>query len=183
MKKYYFLILFIVVSVFLIFNMVKKDNSSNLQENNKIETITNSSNKETTIPEGFLEYRNKRYNFYLFYPKNFSIREQFLVDKGIVIAFEDIKIEKGFQIFIIPYEETEITPERFKKDMPSGVRKDLENIYIGDVLGASFYGFDENLGETKEIWFINKGFLYEISTLKSMESLVEDLVKNWNFIG
>ncbi len=134
------------------------------------------------IPKGYMEYINEKYNISLLYPKGLIATEVFQNGEAVVITFENVKDKIGFQIFVVPYNNSQITPERFKMDMPSGVQKDLVDITIDGVLGASFYGFDEVLGDTKEIWFIKDGLLYEVSTVKGLESWLGGVMDSWRFL-
>ncbi|OHB07094.1 MAG: hypothetical protein A2944_02445 [Candidatus Zambryskibacteria bacterium RIFCSPLOWO2_01_FULL_52_12] len=76
-----------------------------------------------------------------------------------------------------------ITDERFKRDVPSGVRLNMENSSVGlpQVPAVVFDSQDQFLGETREAWFIYGGYLYEITTLKSSEDWMSSVLGTWRF--
>lgn len=134
------------------------------------------------IPQGWKEYRNEQYKFSVLHPRTLSVSERFEVGGVITIVFENIKEQKGFQVFIVPYTEDQISEERFRKDVPSGIRKNIEDITIDGISAVAFYSMDEYLGDIREVWFIAHGFLYEVSTIKSYEKTLSDILLTWIFI-
>ena len=77
---------------------------------------------------------------------------------------------KGFQIFIVPYTGSQVTEARFKQDEPSGARTSFSDVTVDGAAGAAFDSTDVALGETREAWFIHGGYLFEVTTLKPLES-------------
>lgn len=134
------------------------------------------------VPTGQKEYHNSNYRFSLLYPDFLSVREVAESGGGETITFENLKEARGFQVFVTPYASAQITDERFKKDIPSGVRKDVQNIRIDGALGASFYSYSEELGDTAEVWFVHSGFLYEITTFKELASWLDPILLSWHFL-
>ena len=134
------------------------------------------------VPAGMLEYRSTQYNFSLLYPQELMVNEFPGSDGVITITFQNIKKKEGFQLFIAPYSESQVSDARFKQDEPSGVRELETNITIDGVTGAEFYSIDASLGATREVWFIHNGFLYEITTLKPLDSWLANILQTWEFI-
>ena len=131
---------------------------------------------------GQSEYRSERYKFSLFYPKTIKVEE---FDEGggaSTIVFQNPKEGLGFQIFIVPFSGNQITDERFKQDVPSGVRNELRNITVDGASGASFYSENILLGETAEVWFIKNGFLYEVIAPKVLNAWLSEIMQTWHFI-
>src|SRR3990167_5264451 len=73
------------------------------------------------VPKGAREYKSDTYNFSLFYPEAMKVKEFKESSGASTITFENIKGAQGFQIFITPYSEAQVSEERFAKDLPSGV--------------------------------------------------------------
>ena len=119
-------------------------------------------------PAGSREYRNAAYHYSIFYPEELTVGENDEGGGAMTITFQNEKEVRGFQIFIVPYAEPQVSEARFKQDIPSGVRTDFSNITVDGVVGASFNSTNAMLGETREVWFIRDGFLYEVTTLKSL---------------
>ncbi len=136
-------------------------------------------------PDGYKEYHSTRFHFSLLYPQDLVMTENISTHGALTVTFEntDKNDVKGFQVYVQSYNLPQITEERFKKDIPSGVRKNNQAVTIAGVEGAAFYSFDPNLGETREVWFINKGLLYEASTPKPLESWFRDIFQTWEFIN
>lgn len=135
-----------------------------------------------TPPAGQKEYYNAQYRFSLFYPDNLHMEGRSEGEGAMTVIFQNPDTAQGFQIFIAPYGEAQVTEEQFKKDEPSGVRKDMRDISIDGTTGASFYSTNLALGGTAEIWFVHGGYLYEVTTLKPLGSWLESIMQSWNFI-
>src|SRR5438105_2449887 len=72
-----------------------------------------------------IEYTDDVFHFRLSYPAEHIVREYAEDEPGArTVAFEGPSLGESFQVFVVPYAESSITPERFKKDDPSGVMKD-----------------------------------------------------------
>lgn len=131
---------------------------------------------------GTREYRSPIFRFSLFYPHDLQVWEHGQGSSDTTIVFEDPRGDKGFQIFVIPYSEDQITPEQFKKDVPSGVMKDPVDIMLDGVRATMFFSKDPILGETREVWFIKNGFLYEVTTYKALDAWLASILSTWKFL-
>jgi len=133
-------------------------------------------------PDGWVEYRNSRYSFSLFHPPQQKVQE---FDEGagaMTITFEDTATVRGFQIFVVPYGENQVSEDRFRKDAPSGVRAELVNITVDGATGASFYSINALLGDTREVWFVKNGYLFELTTLKPLETMLDQVLQTLRFV-
>ena len=133
-------------------------------------------------PEGWSEYQSERYGFSLFYPAEMAVSE-FDEGKGAsTLTFEDKQGGRGFQIFAVPYSGTQVSEERFLRDIPSGVRENPVDFYVAGVLATVFYSRHPLLGDTIEVWFIRGGYLFELTTLKPLEDLLAEIIQTWRFL-
>jgi hypothetical protein len=98
------------------------------------------------------------------------------------ITFEDQKGDKGFQVFVVPYSDATVSAERFAMDVPSGVMLDAQEVTVDGARGSAFFSQNLIMGETREVWFIHDGFLYEISTYKDLDLWLASIMKTWEFI-
>ena len=135
-----------------------------------------------SAPLGSREYRDFAHQFSLFYPEALTVQEIDEAGGGSTILFQNPEAGVGFQIFIVGYSEPVVTEERFKKDIPSGVQTNKEDIIVDGAKGVAFYSLDLGLGETREAWFIKNGFLYEVTTPKPLEAHLLEVLKSWKFI-
>lgn len=133
-------------------------------------------------PVGWREYRDFAHQFSLFYPETLNVEEYDEPGGGSTIVFQNAKAERGFQIFIVGYTEEEVSEERLKKDLPSGVQANKEDIMVDGAKGIAFYSQDLVLGETREAWFIKNGFLYEVTSPKPLEADLLEVLKTWEFL-
>ena len=113
-----------------------------------------------------------RYGFSLVLPMGLKVLR---VDEGQsteTIIFEpkdgDTRLEiPRFQMFVTPYLPKAITEERLRKDIPSGNIESITSILIGNdrkIDAAMFKSTVQTLGESREVWFIKNGFLFEVTT-------------------
>ena len=60
--------------------------------------------------------------------------------------------------------------------------KDKKHVMIDGVPAVSFASSNAQLGETREIWHLNKGLLYEVTSYKELDSWLLGTLKGWTFI-
>ncbi len=111
-----------------------------------------------------------------------KVREYDEGSGAFTVAFEDDQTLQAFQIFIVPYAESQVTDARFRRDEPSGIRNDPTDIKVDGAAGVAFYGADATLGDTQEIWFIKNGYLYEVTTIKALELPLTTIMQTWKSI-
>ena len=128
-----------------------------------------------------VEYRSERYHFSFFHSGKDKVREYDEGGGATTLTFESSDVARSFQIFIVPYAEESVTEERFQRDSPSGVRKDLTNVSVAGAVGAAFYGRDARLGNTYEAWFVRGGYLYEVTALASRAAELAERLQTWQF--
>ena len=126
-------------------------------------------------------YKNLLFRFSLTYPKDLQVKEYDDGTSASTITFEDATGKIGFQIFIVPYKEDYITTEQFKKDVPSGVMKNPTDVIIGGGRATMFNSQDVAKNETREVWFIKDGFLYEITTPADLDVWLARILSTWHF--
>lgn len=137
--------------------------------------------KTRQIPSGMLEYLSEQYKFSLLHSEKMKVNEREEGGGAMTVTFENLETLEGFQIFVLPYPETQVSEERFRQDVPSGVRKDPKSMSVSGAIGATFYSEDFILGETYEVWFIHGGFLYELTTFKKLDYMLNEVVKTIEF--
>lgn len=172
-----FIIALIGISFYLFSHSSQEVSSSQLNQPFLIpEGIT-----QDNIPSGWKKYENKQYSFSLWHPQDQVVKEFDEGQGAATITFENSATVEGFQIFVVPYLGIQIDEARFKQDVPSGVRENLASLSIDGVEGAVFDSRNDMWGDTREVWFISKGYLYEVSTFKHLAPLVEGVIKTWKF--
>jgi len=104
-----------------------------------------------TPPLGFKEYRHLTYHFSLFYPDNLSVKEYKEEGTAMTVIFQDAEGDRSFQIFIVPYGESQITEQRFKMDVPSGVKQEPVDVMINGIRGTMFWSENAVMGPTRSL--------------------------------
>lgn len=170
----------ILLGVFVFFTLStsEMDSKSSMPKS----TVAVMKEERREAPPGWKEFRNSQYRFSILIPEN--LMPVFVPgEKGsATFIFEDEAGEQGFQMFIAQYLENQVSEERFRMDLPSGIRRDMKDITIDGALGASFFSEHEQLGETAEIWFVQHGYLYEVTTLKPLATWLSEIIQTWEFI-
>ena len=123
-------------------------------------------------PSDTKKYHNARYGFSFLYPSALAIETFDEEDGAATITFQNPEKAKGFQIYIAPHNGPYES---------SGVRESLTSI-IGGVTGDAFYSTDAALGATREVRVVHKGFLYEITTFKSLDAELDAVIQTWKFV-
>jgi hypothetical protein len=54
-------------------------------------------------------------------------------------------------------------------------------VTIDGVPATMFFGSNSIMGDTREIWFIHGGFLYEVTTYKQLDSWLTPIMQTWQF--
>jgi hypothetical protein len=136
---------------------------------------------DSPVVDGMKTYKSPVLHFELAYPQDLSVKEYGDADTSTIV-FEDPKGEKGFQVFVVPYSGDTVSDKRFKMDEPSGVMKDPTQVVIDGTTAIAFWSSNTLFGETREVWFIKNGFLYEVTTYKDLDSWLAGVMATWKFI-
>ncbi len=191
--KIFLVILILGGAVYLLRHPVEEEMSlfANPQEN--LTSLVSSTNLAPDLaeriatpsepPADYVEYKNEKYGFRYYHSPQAKITE---FDEGggaMTIVQENEQKMRGLQIFVVPYLGETISDEQFKRDVPSGVRYNIENTKIGrrGIRAVTFNSFDEFIGETREVWFIFEGHLYEITTFKGFGDWLAPILQTWRF--
>lgn len=133
-------------------------------------------------PAGYKEYRNARYHFSLFFPDNLQVVATDQAGTALTVTFQNIKTVEGFQVYVVAYGQSQVSEAQFKRDEPSGVRTNPQNATIAGATAVTFNSKDTRLSDTYEIWFIHGGYLYEVTTLKPLDTWLQGIMQSWQFI-
>jgi hypothetical protein len=135
-----------------------------------------------TAPAGARAFRSEPYRFSLFYPDNLTEKSYDEGGGATTFVFQNPQEAKGFQLFVVPYAAYQVSLARFREDEPSGVMQSPQNVTINGTPATSFYGSDQTLGPTAEVWFIRGGYLFEVSAPKSEAAWLSGILQTWQFL-
>lgn len=132
------------------------------------------------------QFIHPRYGFSVVVPKDLEIIR---VDEGegtetIVFTPTAEDAAAVMQIFVTPYLPSEITAERLKKDVPGGEIKDITEVLIGvdnDIRAVRFLSDHPGLGEAREVWFLQNGYLFEVTTRAANDAWLASVLRTWQF--
>ncbi len=144
-------------------------------------TATSSNIAPAPPPAGYLRYRNQDYHFSVFYPPDLRVQSYNEDGGAFTVALQDPTTNVGFEVYVTPYSGSQITEQEFKLDEPSGVDNDPTPVTIDGVPATMFYGSNPEMGDTREIWFINAGLLYEVTTYKQLDTWLLPILQTWQF--
>lgn len=133
-------------------------------------------------PPGYVEYKNEHYGFAFYYPESLTITE---FDEGQdtrTITIENLDEGLGFQIFALPYSGVGISEERFRKDIPTGVRRKEAVVMVGGIEAVAFLAENSLLGEAREVWYIRDGYLIEITAPSALDEWLSTVLSTWKII-
>jgi len=133
-------------------------------------------------PAGYVLYRNQPYHFSFYYPPNLKVHSYNESGGAFTVALQDPTTNEGFEVYVTPYSGTQITDQEFKLDEPSGVIQQQTDVMIDGVRATMFYGNNAIMGDTREVWFIHGGYLYEVATYKQLDSWLAQIMQTWQFI-
>jgi hypothetical protein len=56
------------------------------------------------------------------------------------------------------------------------------DVIIDGTQGTMFFGNNSVMGDTREVWFIRGGFLYEVTTNKELDTWLAGVMRTWKLI-
>ncbi len=139
------------------------------------------SNIDTSIWKSF---KSQKYGFALKYPEYFTLG-QFEEAGSDVYVFQNTERKQGIQIYVTPVDETfDITKARILEDIPDMVVRDGQTVELGERSGKGLAFLSDNEafgGSSREVWFVFKNNLYQISTYASLDTLLQEVLNTWQF--
>lgn len=127
-------------------------------------------------------FTHSKIGFSLEYPSELSVVEFDEGQGARTILFQKPGEQFGFQIFAVPYQGDTISPERIAKDIPSRVLKDPVEVVLGENTRASvFWSESPTIGETREVWFIRNGYLFEVTTYAELDTWLAGILSTLQF--
>ena len=128
-------------------------------------------------------YQNEKYGFSLELPKGAEVSK--VEDGGENGDGETILVSRGaldtyqMQIHITEFdEEIALSVERIKQDIPDIKMKDEGVVEVGGVKGVAFIDTEQN---TREIWFVRGGYLYQVTSEPVVDAAVGEVMQSWKF--
>ena len=136
------------------------------------------------VPPLTQNYTNTTYGFSLNVPEDFTTRESD-INGSHTIVFESPN-DDGVQIIIAPYDQKGIknlTKDMIRSAIPDMKISDDQTVEIGNnYTGLAFKSDNDAFdGDSREVWFIYKDNLYQISTYSRLDDLLKSIFTTWQF--
>ena len=131
-------------------------------------------------------YTNDTFHFSLSIPGNFVTRQLEADESGATtVLLESADQADGVQVVVTPFDEdiSSLTVERIQQDVPDLVITDPQPVQIGENnTGLAFKSNNDAFdGESREVWFVFRGNLYQISTYERLDPLLKKIFSTWKF--
>ena len=123
------------------------------------------------------EYRNDKFQFTLSYPADMKVSTTNEPGGGQTISFEAQSTDaqshtKQFHILAIPYSQVDISGGEFITHDAYGTND--QGLWLTDVNVAY-------TGGVLQLWFVNRGVMYEVLGMEGQEQWLVDILKTWQF--
>ncbi|MBI2624580.1 hypothetical protein HYW67_03785 [Candidatus Parcubacteria bacterium] len=146
---------------------------------------------ESAGETGALVYTHPKPYFSFRYPAGFTVTALPPDDNGETVLMRNPNDQKQeFQIRISEFDEPfdpaqgkpgPITPERIRKDIPDMAIDTPQTVSVGGENALAFLSRDDSLGNTREVWFVSGGYLYQITAYAEMDDLLGKILQTWEF--
>jgi len=179
------IIIFISVLVFCVFKFIVKnsnDKPENILLENPSQINSYSTNNITAVLGEIIPYTHKNPTFSLQYPKGFNV-SKYDEEENETVVFKGNQKEEGFQIFINKTEnEILLSKESIVKDFPELNATEIQEAIIGSNIRVFiFFGNNLSAGKTREVWFTNGKYFYQITSYASFDSKLAAIMSTWEF--
>lgn len=132
-------------------------------------------------PRGSKVYSDTEFHFSFFYPERISAGFFSDAEKTKTILIQEDNTKNGIQVYISSFgEDIELNSERIKKDVPDIVMNDVKTTSVGGAR-AVFFRSKNSSGDTREVWFVHKSNLYQISASLDEENILNDILTTWQW--
>jgi hypothetical protein len=134
------------------------------------------------LPGGMRLYESKAFKFSIAYPEQLKVTQYEERGNAMTVTFENPDRTQEFEVYVTPYAKAQIDDARFKLDQPSGRFLDPQDVVVDGARATLFTGYNAIMGDTREVWFIKDGFLYEVMTYKPLDAWLGQMMQGWKFI-
>jgi len=131
----------------------------------------------------YLDQYHPELPFAFAYPKDLT-PSTFADGEAEIVLLKGKEAEREVQIVIRAFDESgPLTVERIQRDLPEMVIDEPQNILIGpaQIPALLFWSEGGSAGRTREVWFIQGGYLYQITGSAEMDETLAKMMETWRF--
>ena len=134
-------------------------------------TLVRETLPETSLTNGTRRIQHPKYHFTLAVSSTTQIERYDEGGDSETLLFTDEQAGTEFQLFVTPYAQKEITKGRLSTDIKSGdIREPTEIVLQNGTHAMMFWSHAPLIGESREVWFIHDGYLYEMTVARELDS-------------
>lgn len=129
-------------------------------------------------------YSDSTYNFSFKYPEGFTVTTIPLAENGETVLVESSDKKVGIQILVLSYgSDVDITEAMVRSDIRDMKISDSQTVEIGAKRkGLAFMSDNPAFGgQSREVWFVWSGNLYQISTYAEHDEFLKKMFSTWQF--
>ena len=115
--------------------------------------------------------------------KELSNTRYFLLKSLSFLSTKVVNYEKQIKNLQEQSNKKALETEKFKKDLPSGIVKDPADILIDGTKAVMFLSKNAMIGDTREVWFIKNGFLFEVVTYRDLDAWLSSIMQTWQWLN
>lgn len=170
--------LFLAGGAYIVFFKKDKDVRTGVE---RAQVVDIKSAKKGVVSEtgGEKTYRSEGFGFSFQFPKDFTLGEFDEAGGRMVLINTGTS---SIQIFITDYNESGgvLTFEKISADVPGLKINEPETFSLtGGEVALVFVGEDATFGNTREIWMVHKGHLFQIITPIESQETLATLLNTW----
>ncbi len=128
-------------------------------------------------------YAHPSLPFAFAYPKDLT-PSTFTDGEAEIVLLKGKEPEREVQIVIRAFDEPgPLMVERIQRDIPEMVIDDPQNVLIGpaQIPALLFWSEGGSADRTREVWFIQGGYLYQITGSAEMDETLAKMMETWTF--
>lgn len=149
----------------------------------KVDQSSLNASNDQTIPAIANKYSDPKYHFTFSYPDGFKVRTINTDNYYIVVVENGHDSTIGFQLAISLSPTPTLGQNELRAIAGSLAIKDPQMVTVGAGSGGIAFVSDNQSfgGNSREVWFVYDGNLYQISTYMKNDALLRAVLGSWNF--
>lgn len=173
------IILLLGFGIFFSLKSTPPENTAEITEEVKEEIKQDKATLATPVTA--VRYENTKYSFSFEKPSGYTVgvlRD----DVGETLLVQNAKISSGFQVYITPLDgPVVLTKEQIQKDLPGTAVNNAKTFKLDGKADGLMFESSGSAGDSFEVWFIYKNFLYQVSSYKAYAPELQKIINTWRF--
>jgi hypothetical protein len=173
-------IVIIILFIIVVGVVVSWGRSPLSTESPRSDVVPNPSNQQKgAILEN---YHNDLYGFSFDHLPGVTV-ESSVIEGSDMFVVVDTHSDNVFQIYVQQNKDgvSDISESRIRQDIPDISIRDIRDVEVGDgAKGVAFISKD-TLGDKREVWFVFKSSIYQISAPIASDEFVKSVLNTWTF--